>query len=127
MNRIKTGNATDEFNARQRNGWFVGHFIESDSLCRTCDVEIKWALHSAGDKKMSPGVNETAKTISVLIRGRFRLLFDEGGNMNEVLLCREGDYALWDAGVAHSWVTEEDSVILTVRWPSVPKDQIRAV
>jgi len=63
--------------------------------------------------------------MSVLIRGRFRLMFDEGANMHEVLLAREGDYALWDAGVAHSWITEEDSVILTVRWPSVPQDQIK--
>jgi hypothetical protein len=127
MTRITTGNATDAFKTQQRNGWFVGHFIDSCALCRTRDVEVKWALHPAGDAKASSGVNKTAKTMSVLIRGRFRLMFDEGDTVQEVLLEREGDYALWDAGVAHSWVTEEDSVILTVRWPSVPEDQIQAV
>ena len=30
------------------------------------------------------------------------------------------DYLIWGKGVDHSWVAEEESVVLTVRWPSVP-------
>ena len=30
-----------------------------------------------------------------------------------------GDYVLFD-GVSHSWQAEEASVVLSVRWPSVP-------
>jgi quercetin dioxygenase-like cupin family protein len=62
--------------------------------------------------------------MSVLIRGRFRLEFHDGNRARDLLLEREGDYALWDAGVPHNWVAEEDSVMLTVRWPSVPEDQV---
>ncbi|WP_293330512.1 hypothetical protein [Microcoleus sp. CAWBG58] len=40
----------------------------------------------------------------------------------EILLSREGDYALWLPGVPHYWSAEEDSVIVTVRWPSVSGD-----
>jgi hypothetical protein len=27
---------------------------------------------------------------------------------------------MWGAGTDHSWRAEEDSVVITVRWPSVP-------
>jgi quercetin dioxygenase-like cupin family protein len=36
-----------------------------------------------------------------------------------VLLERQGDYVVWGPGVDHSWRAEEESVVLTVRWPSV--------
>jgi quercetin dioxygenase-like cupin family protein len=37
-----------------------------------------------------------------------------------VLLEKQGDYVVWGKGVDHSWYAEEESVVLTVRWPSVP-------
>jgi hypothetical protein len=37
-----------------------------------------------------------------------------------VLLAEQGDYVVWSRGTDHSWLAEEDSVVLTVRWPSVP-------
>ncbi|MET9017469.1 signal peptidase I, partial [Streptomyces olivaceoviridis] len=37
-----------------------------------------------------------------------------------VLLEEQGDYVVWGRGVDHSWFAEEESVVLTVRWPSVP-------
>jgi hypothetical protein len=36
-----------------------------------------------------------------------------------VLLARHGDYAVLHR-TGHSWCAEDDSVVLTVRWPSVP-------
>jgi hypothetical protein len=27
---------------------------------------------------------------------------------------------LWGKGVDHSWHSEDESIVLTVRWPSVP-------
>jgi quercetin dioxygenase-like cupin family protein len=37
-----------------------------------------------------------------------------------VPLTRPGDYVVWGPGVDHSWRAEQDAVVLTVRWPSVP-------
>lgn len=37
-----------------------------------------------------------------------------------VLLEEQGDYVVWGQGVDHSWTAEDDSVVLTLRWPSVP-------
>lgn len=37
-----------------------------------------------------------------------------------MLLAEQGDYVVWGKGVDHSWYAEEGSVVLTVRWPSVP-------
>ncbi|HYB99183.1 MAG TPA: hypothetical protein VEC57_08590 [Candidatus Limnocylindrales bacterium] len=100
-------------------GWFIGHFFQgSDDLRATDDVEVKWASHPAGDTRPSWSRNRTATTVSVLVSGRFRIRFADG----EVVLCEPGDYALWAPGVAHHWVAEEESTIVTVRWPSVPDD-----
>jgi hypothetical protein len=37
-----------------------------------------------------------------------------------VLLRQPGDYVVWGRGTDHSWCAEVESVVLTVRWPSVP-------
>jgi hypothetical protein len=62
--------------------------------------------------------------MSVLIRGKFRLAFQDGVSTQDVLLEKEDDYALWDARVVHIWIAEDETVILTVRWPSIQKDQV---
>ena len=38
----------------------------------------------------------------------------------EVALEREGDFVLFGPEVAHSYRSVEESLILTVRWPSLP-------
>ena len=41
----------------------------------------------------------------------------------EIVLSREGDYVRWVPGTDHTWKAEQDSVVLTVRWPSVPNGE----
>ena len=31
----------------------------------------------------------------------------------------EGDYLMWAAGIDHTWQVEEESVVVTIRWPSI--------
>ena len=124
MNRISIGNAHKVGQQGQRDGWFVGHFIDDDKLSRTQDIEVKWGVHAAGESNRQFSTNQTAKTMSVLIRGKFHITFQDGESTQDVLLEREGDYVLWDAGVAHNWVAKDETVILTIRWPSIPKDQV---
>jgi len=52
----------------------------------------------------------------ILVRGRFRLDLSVASTTLE----KEGDYAVWGPGIDHSWQAEEDSVVITVRWPSIP-------
>ncbi|WP_443054032.1 signal peptidase I [Streptomyces sp. NBC_00670] len=59
---------------------------------------------------------EVRTALLVLISGRFRMEFPD----RTVLLAEQGDYVVWSRGTDHSWLAEEDSVVLTVRWPSVP-------
>lgn len=122
--RIETGNAGSGAARVRRQGWFGGHFIDNRSVLHSRDVEIKWGVHAAGDCKNRYVVNQHARTVSVLVRGRFRLFFRQGHLERDVVLEREGDYAAWDAGVAHRWTADLDCVVLTVRWPSLPGDQV---
>lgn len=111
------GNASLE--AMAYRGWFLGHFIEApDDLRATSTLELKWVNYEPGEGRPTWAVNQQATTLSILIRGQFRLRFPE----QEVVLHQEGDYALWLPGVAHSWFVEAPSTILTVRWPSLAGD-----
>ena len=117
---VEVGNAADQGSAR--NGWFIGHFIDRAlGLRHSGEIEVKWGTHRAGESKSNYGANDRAKTLSILISGRFVLEFPDSGEI--VHLEQPGDFALWPPGPRHRWTVIEDAVILTVRWPSLPGDQ----
>lgn len=121
MPSFHAGNAS--LDGLNRKGWFVGHFIDDDALRKSDDVEVKWAFHPRGESNDKFVANRTATTMSILIRGRFKISFRTDSDADDVLLEKEGDYALWPPMVEHDWVAVEDSVILSVRWPSKARDQ----
>jgi hypothetical protein len=84
-------------------------------------VEVKWGVHTTGEIKAIEAVNQTASTMSLLVSGRFRLVFPSHGR--SVTLAPAGDYAVWFPGVSHRWRVLEDAVVITIRWPSRPDDQ----
>ncbi|MCU0541282.1 MAG: signal peptidase I [Oscillatoriaceae cyanobacterium Prado104] len=116
-NSVIFGNAGAE--GASRDGWFAGHFITPEDDPRsTSALELKWGIHKAGECRTQWAVNAKATTLSILVKGRFCLQFPD----REILLSNEGDYALWLPGVPHYWQAEEDSTIVTVRWPSKSGD-----
>ena len=96
-------------------GWLLGHFKDVDDPRHSEDVEIKWGVHPPGDTRAQWATGEVRTALLVLISGRFRMEFPDG----DVILSEQGDYVVWGKGVDHSWTAEEESVVLTVRWPSV--------
>lgn len=108
------GNAVAD--TKGHRGWLVGHFIDDDDLRRSQDVEIKWGIHPSGDKRPEWQSDEFRTTVLLLIKGVFRIDL----STESFVLRHEGDYAMWGHGVAHSWYAEENSVVITVRWPSSP-------
>jgi hypothetical protein len=62
------------------------------------------------------GQGERRTALLVLITGRFVMRFPD----RDVVLAEQGDYVVWGEGVDHSWFAEEESVVMTVRWPSLP-------
>ncbi|MDF2708169.1 MAG: signal peptidase [Nonomuraea muscovyensis] len=111
---VYVGNA--EIDGAGDDGWLLGHFKSAGDPRHSTDVEIKWGVHAAGDVRAAWVRGERRTALLVLISGRFRVELPG----RSVLLERRGDYVVWGRGVDHSWVAEEDSVVLTVRWPSVP-------
>ena len=117
--KVVFGNAHVE--GANRWGWFVGHFVTpTDDPRSTPILEVKWGDHKAGDARSQWAMNVEATTLSILIRGRFRLQFPE----QEFLLSHEGDYVLWSPGVPHCWSAESDCTVLTIRWPSRSGDSV---
>ena len=117
--RIRFGNAG--IDGADHRGWFVGHFMAGpDDLRFTDAVEVKWGVHKPGEGKPHWASNTKATTLSMLIKGRFRIAFPS----EEIVLAQEGDYAIWAPGVPHIWAAEQDSVVLSIRWPSQPADSI---
>ncbi len=108
------GNATDD--ARDTRGWLVGHFIDpSQGVRSTGDVEVKWAHHPAGDKRPAWTSDDRRTTLVLLVEGNFRVDLSAGSKT----MTRPGDYVMWGPGIDHTWEAIHDSVVMTVRWPSV--------
>ena len=113
---VMVGNAGADGAGRTR-GWFVGHFVSPpESPRRTDAVEVKWAIHAAGESRPNVATGDETTTLSILVGGAFRLVFQD----SEVRLSRQGDYVLFPPGVPHTWTADEDSIVVTVRWPSRP-------
>ena len=121
------GNAAED--SADYRGWLVGHFIDPShgTMRKTTDLEVKWGIHPAGDKRVAWTEGEDRTTLVVLVSGKFRVDLSTktsgdlqpGWSMNPVTLERQGDYLTWGPGTDHSWQAEEDSVVITVRWPSI--------
>lgn len=109
------GNASED--GKDTRGWLLGHFLDSSAGVRaTKDVEVKWGIHPAGDKRPEWTGKERRTALLILITGRFVVHFDSGS----AELSEQGDYVVWGPGTDHTWEAKEDSVVLTVRWPSEP-------
>jgi hypothetical protein len=127
---FQQGNAAED--GRDFQSWFVGDLKRWSAqngiawdparydLRNSQDVEIKWGAHPAGQDRPGGWAHPSGKlTISLLVRGRFRIRFRETGHPEQVQEClmrQEGDYVIWRETMEHTWRAEEDSVILTVRW-----------
>jgi hypothetical protein len=110
---IYAGSAPED--AAECRGWLLGHFMPPGDIRHSADVEIKWGVHPRGDQRAQWVTAEVRTALIVLVSGRFRIEFRE----QSVVLAKRGDYVVFQ-GVDHSWFAEEDSVIVGVRWPSVP-------
>jgi hypothetical protein len=112
---IETGNAHQDGSAYR--GWLLGHFVTpAGSLRNTGDVEVKFRALRRGESRARSIEGDVRTTLCLLISGRLRIQF-EGGD--EVVLSREGDYAIWQ-GEGHTWQVEEDGLEVVIRWPSTP-------
>ncbi len=108
------GNANDD--VADTRGWLVGYFIDpSHGLRATEHLEVKWAYHSTGDRRPEWTADDQRTTLVVLIFGEFRVNLMEGSKTME----RRGDYMIWGPGNDHSWEALSDSLVVTVRWPSI--------
>lgn len=112
MNNWHFGNAAGD--SRDRRGWFLGHFMPDGDVRQSEEVEVKWGTHMAGESRESWHDNEKRTTLLLLVSGRFRIELSVASQV----LAQPGDYAMWGPGIGHSWQAEEDSVVITVRWPS---------
>ncbi|MFJ8578170.1 signal peptidase I [Micromonospora sp. NPDC093277] len=97
-------------------GWLLGHFKPPGDVRRSTEVEVKWGVHPAGEARSAWATGERRTALLVLVGGAFRIELPD----RTVVLRDPGDYVVWGRGVDHSWYAERDSVVLTVRWPSVP-------
>lgn len=118
MSSIISGNLTDKTKEdSNRRGWFLGHFMAPNSKFKNDNFEVKWGIHPKGDRKKTSAKNSTAKTIAILIKGKFVIRFSDD---KEVLLSKIGDFVYWDGKIYHTYEALTNSIVLTIRWPSIP-------
>ncbi len=126
MEGVSKGNAGTLF-TEENNGWFVGFFVDNDPYRQTNALEVKWKKHQPIDNdklKNKPfEANHSAKSMSILIQGSFQFEFQRGGQRKKVLIKKVGDYVIWLPKVEHrGYATAPDTIMLTLRWPSLHGD-----
>jgi len=101
-------------------GWFVGQFVPQHlGLRRQTDVELKWGVHPDGDSRQSPWATGVSTTICILVKGGLELMLATEGTQRVVRLDQQGDYVIYGPKVVHSWRAIGETIVLTVRFPSV--------
>jgi hypothetical protein len=116
QSKVHCGNALVD--GAPHHGWFIGRFLNIPHDLRSSHaIEVKWSEHYEGTRKQRWGMSEGATTLCVLIKGQVSIQFPG----RECLLSQEGDYVIWPAGVPHRWAVAQESLVLTVRWPSAPE------
>jgi hypothetical protein len=110
---IYVGSASADAPANR--GWLLGHFMPDGDIKHSNEVEVKWGVHPPGDRRAEWVTGETRTALILLVSGRFRIEFPH----RSVLLAEQGDYVVFER-VEHSWYAEEASVIVGIRWPSIP-------
>ncbi|MBS3076101.1 signal peptidase I [Candidatus Pacearchaeota archaeon] len=114
MDSIINGNLENYFkNNLDKRGWFMGNFIEKNSIFHNKKFEMRWAMHKKGEKKDPPAMNKKSKTISILIKGKMLLKFPL--EKKQIILSKQGDYVSWENGIYHGSEMLEDSIVLTIR------------
>jgi hypothetical protein len=110
---VYVGNAGAD--AVESRGWLLGYFKPEHDPRHSDEVEVKWAIHPKGDQRPQWVAAEQRSALLLLVSGRFRVELPG----RTVLLAEQGDYVVFH-GLSHSWYAEEASVVVAVRWPSVP-------
>ncbi len=114
--KTETGNidALNEKNPEQK-GWFIGNFIEEESLRHSENCEVKWAVHKQGIKKTSSGGDAVTKTrtVVILLSGKWLTHFLDDGQ--EVVLSQPGDYLMYEDRL-HENEAIEESHVMVIRW-----------
>ncbi len=104
----------------ENSGWFLGQFVpEEAGLRHQTAVELKWGLHKDGERRSAPWATEVSTTVAILIKGGLRVEFHLGAMTQVVTLDKQGDYVAYGPDVVHSWEAIGDTIVLTVRFPSV--------
>ena len=102
------------FEDRDHKEWLIGHFRGEGHPLYSPDVEIKWQTAPKGLAREEWVTGETRTAISFLFSGKWELEFCD----RKVVLQEPGDYAMWGPGEDHRWRALENSLVVTVRWPS---------
>ena len=101
-------------------GWFIGQFVPAElGLRHQTAVEVKLGMHSDGERRLQPWAQGRATSIAILVRGSLLVEFHVDSPPKLVVLERAGDYVVYGPKVVHSWQAIGDTVVLTVRFPSV--------
>ena len=117
-NSFYFGNAASD--QIRETGWFVGQFVPAElGLRHQTDVELKWGLHPSGERRVHPWAQGHGTTISILIYGTLRVEFQTGSTPQVVTMQRQGDYVAYGPKVVHTWEAIGETLVLTVRFPSV--------
>lgn len=92
----------------------------SSGLCHQTGVELKWGIHKPGESRPGGFASHATTTISVLIYGVLVTTLRIGETSHSITMRVPGDYLIIGPSVSHHWEALAESIVLSVRFPSLP-------
>jgi hypothetical protein len=119
--RFYSGNAIVD----GRRGWFIGQFVARElGLRHQRALEIKWGWHPKGEQRARFAYSRVSTTVSLLVSGSFVVRLRIGGKTYEMSMSIPGDFIVFGPGVPHSWEALEECLVISIRFPSIDRDQV---
>ncbi len=99
--------------------WFIGHFVENE-MFKNPDFEVKWSNLKKGFCEMKPRMASSAQTLGILVSGKLTMTYPDIGV--EETFDTPGNYWSYNGlETSHMTTVLEDTLLITVRWPSKRK------
>lgn len=103
------------------NHWVIGHMAEG--IFHTGEFEVKWHKIIEGEgspPKLESDLKRSIQTITILVKGKHEVFFPDYDNLP--ILKKPFDSVYWKRDLRHGYIAHEKSTVLTIRWPSEPKE-----
>ena len=120
VNKVSAQIGSIEIQQREKRGWLVGQFFPEESPFQDKNVEVYCKTLRKSEFADKLHYHPHGKEYLLLLEGKIKIQIGD-----EIVSLKKGDYVAMEANTKDKIIEfSEESVILGVRYPSIPDNKI---